>query len=173
MILIHPGLGNSGEQHWQTIWERQHPEFVRVYQKDWETPVCADWIAQLDETVTQFNLSEVVIVGHSLACVTIVQWAKKYQRIIKGALLVAPSDTEAASYPLGTKGFCPMLMEKLTFKTIVVGSTNDPYVTVDRVKQFAEGWGSELVWIGDAGHINAASGYGDWPFGLELLKRLY
>ena len=27
-VLIVPGIGNSGPQHWQTLWERQHPDMA-------------------------------------------------------------------------------------------------------------------------------------------------
>jgi predicted alpha/beta hydrolase family esterase len=40
-----------------------------------------------------------------------------------------------------------------------------------RAQQFAAAWGSRLVNIGNAGHINTASGFGDWPAGLELLHQ--
>jgi predicted alpha/beta hydrolase family esterase len=33
-------------------------------------------------------------------------------------------------------------------------------------------WGSEFMMIGEAGHINSASGFGDWPEGLALLNTL-
>ena len=33
-------------------------------------------------------------------------------------------------------------------------------------------WGSELVTIGEAGHINSTSGLGDWAQGLALLNIL-
>ena len=52
----------------------------------------------------------------------------------------------------------------------MVASTTDEWTTLARVRQFAEAWGSELLDIGAAGHINAASGYGAWPAGLELLR---
>ena len=29
-ILIVPGWSGSGPSHWQTIWEREHPEYRRV-----------------------------------------------------------------------------------------------------------------------------------------------
>jgi len=36
----------------------------------------------------------------------------------------------------------------------------------------ASQWGSTLVNIGAAGHLNPASGYGEWPGALELLQRI-
>ena len=170
-VLIVPGLGNSGEGHWQTIWE-QTRGFERVQQNDWETPVREDWVARLDEAVVAAGTEDVVLVGHSLACCTIVNWAAAHPRKIRGALLVAPSDTEADSYPPGTKGFTPMPLNRLPFRSIAVASTNDFYVTPERARQFADAWGSELVVIGPAGHINVASGFGEWPEGLVLLNQL-
>ena len=170
-ILILSGLGNSGPQHWQSIWEREY-NFLRVEQTDWETSVCADWITTINNIIKQFDPTQVILVGHSLACTTIAYWAQKYNTTIKGALLVAPSDTEADTYPRGTTGFSPVPLIKLPFKSILVTSTNDYYVTADRAKLFAESWGSELVNIGDAGHINVAAGFGEWNEGLQILKQL-
>ncbi len=48
----------------------------------------------------------------------------------------------------------------------------DPFVTVGRAQTFARAWGSEFVMIGEAGHINTASGLGDWHEGLALLRNL-
>ncbi|MFC5410153.1 RBBP9/YdeN family alpha/beta hydrolase [Larkinella bovis] len=171
-ILIVPGLGNSGEDHWQSIWEEQWPDFVRVNQQDWETPLCLDWIEQLDEAVMAGDPSEVILVAHSLACTTVAYWAKVFQRSIKGALLVAPSDTEAPTYPSGTTGFSPVPLRQLPFPSIVVASTNDHYVTLERATLFARAWGSELVVLEKAGHINVGAGYGHWPEGLKLLQEL-
>ncbi|MDQ1089161.1 alpha/beta hydrolase [Siphonobacter sp. SORGH_AS_1065] len=170
-VMILPGLGNSGEGHWQTLWQKQYG-FRRIEQENWDTPERTDWVEVLDEMVFKAGSSEVLLVGHSLACVTIAYWAEKYKRPIKGALLVAPSDTEAATYPEGTTGFAPMPLSALPFPSLVVASTNDYYVTPKRAQLFADSWGSELVWLPDAEHINVASGYGPWPDGIELLKKL-
>jgi uncharacterized protein len=160
-ILIHPGLGNSGPQHWQSLCEKEHG-FTRIEQQDWETPVCEAWIATINDYVSPNDPKDVILVGHSLACTAIAYWAQKYKVEIKGALLVAPSDTEAGTYPPGTTGFKPVPLFKLPFPSIVVASADDYYVSLERATQFAEAWGSELVNIGDAGHINVASVYGEW-----------
>jgi len=170
-ILTIPGLGGSGPQHWQSIWEREY-NFTRVEQKDWDTPVCSDWIENINNEVKKHEPANVILVGHSLACITIAYWAQKYKVAIKGALLVAPSDTEADTYPPGTTGFTPVPLIKLPFKSIVISSSNDYYVTTERAELFAGSWGSELINVGNAGHINVASGFGEWNEGLEMLKQL-
>jgi uncharacterized protein len=171
-IFILPGLNNSGERHWQTLWEKKYPEFIRIQQRDWDAPVCSDWIQTLDEAISPFAAENVILIGHSLGCATIGYWCQQYKKKVKGALLVAPSDTEAASYPHGTTGFKPMPIQKFPFRSFTVTSNNDFYVTPERAQYFADSWGSELINIGDAGHINAASSLADWPFGIGLLKQL-
>ena len=47
-MLILPGYDNSGPEHWQSLWEKAHPEYRRVQQRSWTAPVCDDWVAALD-----------------------------------------------------------------------------------------------------------------------------
>lgn len=171
-IFTVPGLYNSGPEHWQSQWERRFPGMKRILQKDWDTPVCQDWIAQIDAAVQSAGPSDVVLVAHSLGCATIAHWAHAYSRPIRGAMLVGPSDVEAPTYPPGTSGFIPVPLQRLPFRSVVVASADDPYVSVSRARLFAESWGSEYVEIGNAGHINASSGFGAWEDGLQILKKL-
>ena len=169
-VFIVPGLGSSGPDHWQTHFERTLPDCTRIEQREWDVPDRAEWVARLEEALDGEDLSQVVLVAHSLGCVTVAHWAGQYGHRIKGALLVAPSDVETAHYAaFPTTGFGPMPLARLPFPSKVVCSQNDAWVSPARARQFAEAWGSELVDIGAAGHINAASGYGPWPAGLALL----
>jgi predicted alpha/beta hydrolase family esterase len=170
-VLILPGLFNSGPEHWQTLWERRHPEFRRVIQAEWERPECADWVATLEAAVGRSPGA--VLVAHSSACALVSHWAKAHPGSrVRGALLVAPSDPESPAYPEGPTGFAPMPLQPLPFPSIVVISANDVYVTPERGAAFARAWGGTLIEIGEAGHINGQSGLGEWPVGLELLRRL-
>lgn len=170
--FIIPGLGNSGPEHWQTYFEKSGDNFQHINQQEWDAPVCSDWIETIDNAISDYDPATVVMIGHSLGCATIAHWSKKYNKKIKGALLVAPSDLEAPQYTFPAKGFDPIPTGKINFPTIVVVSTNDPWVSLDRASLFAANWGSELINIGEAGHINAASGFGDWPEGLDILKKM-
>lgn len=170
--FIIPGLGNSGPEHWQTWLETTGSNFRRIEQAEWDAPDCGDWVANIEAAIAGIDPATVVLIAHSLGCATIAHWARIHQRPIKGALLVAPSDIEAPVYTFPATGFTPVPLEPLPFKTIVVASTNDEWVSAERAQFFAESWGSEIVFVGNAGHINAASGYGEWHEGLEILKRI-
>jgi predicted alpha/beta hydrolase family esterase len=82
-----------------------------------------------------------VLVAHSTACALVGHWWGRHKREIRGALLVAPSDTKARSYPRGHQGFAPMPLHFLPFRTIVLASQNDPAVSFKRARFFAESWG--------------------------------
>jgi hypothetical protein len=170
--LIVPGLGNSGPAHWQTFFENKGDPFNRINQHEWDAPSCDEWVETIDQALLNYELSKVILVGHSLGCSTIAHWAKRSGKTIKGALMVAPSDIENPVYTFPATGFSPMPMDIIHFPTIIVASSNDPWVSLERAVYFAECWGSKLINIGSAGHINAASGHGKWEKGLEILHTL-
>lgn len=170
-VLIAPGYGSSGPNHWQTLWQKENPEFIRIEQKEWFEPVADEWIESIERQVSQFD-SESIIVAHSLACVTLALWAQRTQLKIKGALLIAPADTESPEFRLSTLGFSHIPKEKLPFKTIVVSSTNDPFCHIDRARELAQYWGSQFVNIGAKGHINAESNLGYWREGRLFLEEI-
>ncbi|MCO4293614.1 alpha/beta hydrolase [Solitalea sp. MAHUQ-68] len=170
-VVIIPGLNNSGEQHWQTHWANKYG-FTRIDQKDWDKPKSTDWINALDQQLNKLNDKPIILVAHSLGCITAALWAQSTSRKIKAALLVAPADTEAKGMPSEIQSFKPIPLERLPFKSIVVASTNDNYVSLQRANNFAQSWGSEFINVGAVGHINSDSNLGEWELGLELLKEL-
>ncbi len=170
-ILLLPGLGDSGPSHWQTHWQAAHPEFQRVVQDDWETPVAEEWVARLHRYIAA-DTSPALLVAHSLACNLVIRWAMQHSGPVVAAMLVAPSDVEAPSYPAGTTGFTPMLLHRLPFSSLVVASTDDDYVSTERARCFADAWGSEYLQLENRGHIGSAANLGMWPEGMAILQRL-
>lgn len=169
--LILPGIGGSGPQHWQSLWQAAHPTLRRVEQRDWERPDRAEWIARLEAAVREAG-ADVVLVAHSLACLQVAHWAGATVLRVRGALLVAPPDPEGPEFTPVAADFAPMPERRLPFPSILVASANDPYASAAHARRCARLWGSRLVEIGAAGHINTASGHGPWPAGLELLRAL-
>jgi len=179
-ILLLPGWQNSGAGHWQTLWEQQ-PGFERVQQNDWGWPRRGDWMIRLEEALLA-DTRPAVLVAHSLGCHLVVAWAahSQHRARVAAALLVAPPDLARADLPPQIQAWAPglpgalskALPKALAFASTVVLSDNDPFCGFARGKQMAADWGSETVSLGPAGHINAASGLGDWPAGLALLGSL-
>jgi predicted alpha/beta hydrolase family esterase len=171
-ILIIPGLGGSGPDHWQSHWERSYPGARRVLQSDWNEPVYSLWMGQLAEAVG--GSPGAILVGHSLGCALIAHLAGRRPDLrIGGALLVAPADVDQADcVSPQVREFAPMPVARLPFRSVVVASMNDPHMTIERARFLARAWGAGLVNAGSCGHINVAAGYGPWPAGEKILNDL-
>ena len=179
-VLILPGWQNSGPAHWQSRWEALHG-YVRVEQHDWMRPLRGDWIARLEEVLLDqaqhnagTNSKPCVLVAHSLGCLLVAAWAahSRNTHLVKAALLVAPGDAAREELRPVLTSWAPVVMQRLPFKGILLGSQNDPYCSLQRAQAFASAWGAEFIDYGPAGHINGESGLGDWPQGHEILTRL-
>ena len=170
-VFILPGWQNSGADHWQSRWEAVHG-YTRVQQSDWMQPLRGDWMVQLEEAVLATS-GPIVLAAHSLGCVLTAAWASHSCNThrIQGALLVAPGDPQREELRAVLKSWSPVPLQPLPFKSLLLGSHDDPYCSLERALQFAQAWDSEFVDCGNRGHINAESGLGDWPEGQALLAR--
>jgi predicted alpha/beta hydrolase family esterase len=169
--LIVPGIGNSGPKHWQTLWEHQHSDWRRVQQRDWDRPVCEEWVRRLDETIGRLSTPPVLI-AHSMGCLVVAHWARRSSAPARAALLVAVPDPDGPCFPTAAEGFRPVPVEQFHFPSLVVASSDDPFGSVAYAQRCAAAWGSAFAEIGAAGHINADSGLGDWREGLKLFDWL-
>ena len=172
-VLIVPGHGNSGPAHWQSRWQESRLDaWDRLRVDDWERAVCDDWVAAIERQVAALG-PDTVIAAHSLGCLAVVHWAARHRSRIRGALLVAVPDPASPCYPADLSiGFSPVPMSKLAFSTTVVASTDDPNAEMSFARSCAAAWGSDLVDVGPLGHINAASGLGEWVEGYRRLEAL-
>lgn len=164
-FLVAPGLQNSGPDHWQTRWQQHYAAFARVEQDDWEQPDLPAWSAKVDATIRQGE-GRVLIVAHSFGCLAAVHRFAQNPSQIAGLFLVAPPDPDK----FGLAGLLPQA--RLGCPSTVVSSTDDPWMEAGRAVTWAERWGSVFVDTGAIGHVNTASGLGDWQFGLDRLAEL-
>lgn len=167
-IVIVPGWRNSGPGHWQSLWAQQIPGAQRVEQQDWLVPHRDAWVSALEQLVLS-EPTPVVLVAHSLGCITAAHMGAKAAARVHGALLVAPADPERRAQ---LSDFAPVPYAALPYRSVLVASSNDPFCPIRRAGAYARAWGSELVRLQNAGHINVESGFGAWPLGLALLQSL-
>ncbi len=174
--IIVPGWHGSGADHWQTHWHRIMPHSRRMKVSNWEVPQLTEWVQALQTQVRASTSQRLVLVAHSLGCITVAHWAQRHGQAeahrIQGALLVAPADVERPKAPAALQPFAPIPRSTLPFPSLVVGSTNDAAATAERARAFAHSWGSDAVILPGVGHINAASGHHQWVEGLGFLARL-
>lgn len=177
-VLIVPGLRDHIADHWQTRLEAKLAKVASVPPLEHDKLSCAARVAALDRTLSTID-GPVILVAHSGGVMITVHWARQHQRPIHGALLATPADLESplpAGYPsldvLRENGWLPIPRERLPFPSIVAGSSNDPLGRSERIEALARAWGSNFVGLGAVGHLNPASGYGEWPLAQGLIGQL-
>jgi predicted alpha/beta hydrolase family esterase len=175
LILTVPGLGGSGPSHWQTLWEQSRPDTTRVELGMWDTPHRNAWVTKLDQAIRQAQ-APVVLAAHSLGCLAVAWWAElagqPFGWPVAGALLVAPADVDRERTPDPLATFRPTPRKPLPFPSILVSSSDDPWISTQHARDLANSWGSFHVDAGPQGHLNAASGIGWWEEGQALLDRV-
>lgn len=166
--LLVPGLDGSTGGHWQQWWLEQDPDAVMVRFTDLGDPVTAAMEVELIAAILEHPGA--VLVGHSLGAILIARVLAEWPASnVAGALLVAPAD------PADHKRifrFDPISERPLGVTATVVYSRNDPLMAAGRARGLALSWKAGRIDLGEAGHINLASGYGPWPLGLQLRDAL-
>ncbi|MBU1176626.1 MAG: alpha/beta hydrolase [Alphaproteobacteria bacterium] len=170
-ILVLPGLGNSGPEHWQSRWIAGMPTARRVVVPYFDRPDRAMWIGALIEAASATD-KPAVVVAHSIGVATVAHAAPSLPRSVRGAFLVGMSDWNRPQLLPGVShDFAPMPRDPLPFPSMLIASRNDPYCDFDTAADFANAWGSDLVDAGEVGHINVDSGHGPWPEGMLMFAR--
>ena len=177
-VLIIPGLRDHVTEHWQTILEACLVKVRSVPPVQTNKLNCAQRVAAIQAQLASIE-GPVILVAHSAGVLMTVHWAAKHQHAIQGALLVTPPDLNIrwpAKYPssdtLRLEGWDPLPNQILPFPSIVVASTNDPLASLAAVMDMAKTWGSQLVNLGEVGHLNPAAGFGPWPQAEQFIHQL-
>jgi predicted alpha/beta hydrolase family esterase len=177
-VLIVPGLREHVAEHWQSLLAWRLPRVRTVPPMGRKNLDCAARVAALEHEVGRIG-GPMILVAHSAGVITVAHWARKQRRPIRGALLATPPDFEQpmpAGYPtideLHAGGWLPVPRELLPFQSVVAASRNDPLARFDRVAELARAWGSRFADIGEAGHLNPASGFGEWPQAQSFIREL-
>ncbi|UWU17165.1 alpha/beta hydrolase (plasmid) [Rhizobium sullae] len=168
-IVILPGIGGSGETHWQTFWERANPRARRFQPKSWDQPDLVDWIEALDRAVATAD-EPPLLVAHSLACLLVGHWQRASSLAVAGAFLVSVPDPQSEAFPAAVATFAAVPEGRFRFPSLIIASSDDPYSEVEYARTRAAQWGSGIVEVGAFGHINSGSGLEDWPSGLALFR---
>ena len=168
-VLIVPGLRDHVAQHWQTLLAERLPRVHTVPPMGRDDLDCTAKVEAIERAAQAID-GPLVIVAHSGGVVMLMHWAHRTQRAVRGALLATPPDFEQpmpAGYPsieaLRAGGWLSVPRARLPFPSIVAASRNDPLGRYERVAELAHDWGSRLVDLGEVGHLNPDSGFGNWP----------
>jgi serine hydrolase len=178
-VLIVPGLRDHVEEHWQTLLAARLQRVRTVAPMGRQDLDCMARVRAIEQEASAIE-GPMIVVAHSGGVIMVAHWAQTTRRRdILGALLATPPDFESpmpAGYPsiddLSASGWLPVPRIPLRFPSIVAASRNDPLAQYSRVASLAEAWRSRLVDLGEVGHLNPASGFGEWPRAVSFIEEL-
>lgn len=166
-LVFVPGIGNSGPGHWQSGWEGLFAGSVRISPASWTEPTLDDWIGAI-ERVADGGEKGAVFVCHSLGCLAFLHWAATTAKPWQGAFLVGIPDARGPNFPAAAAGFEFLDTRVLTRPVLALASSDDPYDPKGLGVALAQRAGGAVIGLGARGHVNEASGLGDWQEGQAL-----
>ncbi|PWC10148.1 alpha/beta hydrolase [Brenneria roseae subsp. americana] len=161
MILV-PGLRDSDEEHWQSHWEKRFPDWQRIRQREWYQADLDRWVLAIRRELANC-MRPAVLIGHSFGALASCYVVQQGMEGIAGVMMVAPAE------PMRFEIEERIQATRLSVPSLTFASHNDPLMTFSRAQRWSDEWGSELVDVGEAGHINAEAGFGRWEYGLNRL----
>lgn len=172
-LILH-GWGGSDVPHWQSYLAAELAKdygtvhFPLLKEKD--APKKDVWMRQVQEILEDFKPD--IVVCHSLANIL---WfhlcnENRIEKAVKKLFLVAPPSLTCKLTELST--FFPVDIPKQLFTQSVtlITSTNDQYMSTEEAASLGDMLACEHIVLQDGGHINTASGYGEWEAIVEMVK---
>jgi len=173
-VLIVHGWGGSDYPHWQSwLAGELAKDYGCVYFlkfSDVDNPIKDKWNKEFLDALKDFNPD--IVVCHSLANTLWFHLANEQKlKKVQKLFLVAPPSMTCHIEELSEFFPCEIPSELYTDDTLLIGSTNDPYMDEGELLRLQAELGVDIKLLENAGHINADSGFGEWDFILEEVKK--
>jgi hypothetical protein len=166
-VLVLHGWGGSDDPHWQA-W--LCGEIVKEYNlvsfpllDNPHFPSKNRWMKQAKGILEE--LQPDIVICHSLGCILWLHLSLEGEiSPVKRLLLVAPPSLTCKIETLKT--FFPVDVPDSLYadEAMLVTSDNDPYMSQEEAGILKKRLGIEMKVMSNGGHINAESGYGEWPW---------
>jgi predicted alpha/beta hydrolase family esterase len=147
-VLIVPGLRNSDDRHWQSLWHKHIPNSSRIELDNWHVADLEKWRSAIKKSLVDVNES-VVLIAHSFGALASASIAAEFPQKIIAVLLVAPADPDKFSI----RSKLPQRLLQVPAK--IIASDDDPWIKDSKAAFLALLWGADFLPIKKLGHINS------------------
>lgn len=181
VFIIH-GTGGNPESHWFP-WLKAELEklgckvFAPIFPV-FENQSLTTW-RDVFKKYEQYIDENTILVGHSLGAAFLLSIIENAPHSIKHAFFISAflglinnPKFDVPNRTFTTRAFDWVKIKNNCKAFTVINSDNDPYVPLERGKEFAKNIDAELVVLKNAGHINKTSGYTEFPLLLQKIKEL-
>lgn len=137
-------------------------------------PQPAEWAAAVNDQVPSEN--DLIIVAHSLGCITAIRFFEQHQLTGARLLLVGAFDQQLPAYPELNSFMQPApnysLIRPQISKATVITAKDDLIAPYQESVKVANALGAKLIVQPKGGHFLSSDGYKTFPLALQELKKL-
>jgi len=173
-VLILHGWGGSDYPHWQS-WlageiAKDYGQVAFPLLDNCHFPTKNRWVKQVKELLAEFKPD--VVICHSMANTLWLHLCEEGEIAeVKRLLMVAPPRLDLDLDTIKTFFPAPVPKDLYAKEVLMVTSTNDPYLSQDEAHALQQALEVPMKVLQDAGHINADSNYGEWPWVLDWVRK--
>lgn len=180
-VLLLAGWGGSDYPHWQS-WLAS--ELAKEYGKvsflkfsNFDFPNKNIWKDELIKEIDDFKPD--IVICHSIANILWFHICNELTNLfpdthvepIEKLFLVVPPSLSCDIDELSSFYPCEIPVNLYAKEALLITSTDDPYMTQDEAKQLQLNLDIKMEVLEGAGHINTDSGFGEWNWMLEQIKK--
>ena len=172
-LIIHGTMGNpEGNWFW---WLKRELESSghRVFTPFFPTPEgqsLAAWLDVADTALNGIDPADTVLIGHSAGAILALRLAEKTEKSYRAVFIVCPfiRDLGAEPYDALNASFVRPAFDwerirKNVSDVFCFAGGDDPYVPLPWAREVADHLGVPLTVVEKGGHLNAESGYREFP----------
>lgn len=173
-LVIHGLENHRPEGHWHRILTSELRQLGHVVAYPQlpspDSPNLSEWLEVLDtelQLLKEAGARDVVVIAHSLGCITWLQYIKKYAITVNVSrvLFVAPADPQLLHQAptfvgdLDIAASCEALLQQ---NLVIIASDNDYWLPRGIEETFSKALQiSPIIWKG-AAHFSLSDGWGKW-----------
>ena len=179
-LIVHGARGNP-QRNWFPWLANTLSKHGRVLSPPFPTPdgqSLKTWLEVADKTLAAIDPGNTILIGHSSGAILVLRMAERTKQPYRAVFSVCPFERDLGlpDYdPLNTSFINPAFnwqaVRHGAKKIVCLAGDNDPYVPFAATKSVADRADAELITVKKGGHLNAESGYSEFPLLLEKISQ--
>jgi predicted alpha/beta hydrolase family esterase len=181
IYLIH-GFTASGKANWfpwlQEQLQKNSIELIVPDMPNSDDPYLMPWLQKIEDISKEIN-EDSIFIGHSLGCITTLQFILKKNIKIKGAILVSgfmdenPMEVQKEGLSQFVDAFVDVEEVKALIPyRVVITAEDDDIVPTAATKKMAERLDAKLIELNSGKHFIDRDGFTEFPEVLDLIINL-
>ncbi len=181
-IIFHGTNGHSGENWFPWLKTQLKEKGHDVYVPTLPTPEGQSvdwWLAAVEKQLPEFSPDDdITLIGHSCGATFLLHYLEQMSIKARQSIFVSPvmdiiniEEYDELNSSFIDHDFDWNVIKERAGDVAVLHGDNDPYVPIAQAHSLSANLGVETTVIENGGHLNAESGYTEFPFLLGIINR--